>query len=77
MTHFSFRTSALKQIRLPLYIQVQNSTTKPDHDFWHEKVRYKIDPEIWVADNTSLLQFSCQWIDLSHLAYKPEYFLET
>ena len=50
---------------------------KPDHDFWHKKVRYKIDPKIWGADNSFLLPFSCWWIDLSHLAYKPEYFLET
>ena len=50
---------------------------KTDHDFWHKKVRYKIDPKILSVDNFFLLPFSCWWIDLSHLAYKPEYFLET
>lgn len=37
---------------------------KPDHDFWHKKVRYKIDHDIWVIDNSSLLQFSCRGLIL-------------
>ena len=77
MTRSSFGPSHLKPICLPQYLQVQNSTIKPYHGFWHREVRYNIDPEILVVDISSQLQFSCQWIDLSHLAYKPGYFIET
>ena len=77
MTQSLFRPSYLKPIHLPYYLQVQNSTVKPYHDFWNGKVSCKIDPEIKLVENFSLLQFFCQWIDLNHLVYQSEYFHET
>ena len=46
MTLSSFGPSPLKHFDLPQYIQVQHSIIKPYPNFWHGKVRCKIDPEI-------------------------------
>ena len=74
---FLIRTISSKADSFTLISSGSKFNNKTYHGFWHEKVRHKNDPEIHVVDNSSLLQFYCQWIDLNHLAYKPGYFLET
>ena len=78
LTLVSFESFPLMQIHLPLFVQGQNSITKPCHDFWHGREGYKMDPEIMVVDRSfTSCSFFCLWIDLNHLSYNSGYFLET
>ena len=45
------QTISSKADSFTLYVQGQNSITKPCHDFWIGKGRYKIDPEILIVDS--------------------------
>ena len=40
------------------------------------EVSCKIDPEIKTFDNSSSLQFSCRWIHLCHITYRPSIILD-